>query len=85
MTGITHRLAGAVAAMALIRGLQAEDPCVQAVLLSGCILGSLIPDIVLCPAQVAENAEYSVRNILFVIPIAFHFLYFEYLIAGLFA
>lgn len=45
MTGITHRLAGTAAGMALIRGLQTENPGVQAVLLGGCILGSLIPDI----------------------------------------
>lgn len=45
MTGTTHRLAGICAGIAAIEMLQVNDITIQTVLLSGCILGSLLPDI----------------------------------------
>lgn len=45
MTGATHRMAGMCTGIAAIEILQADDIKIQAVLLTGCILGSLLPDI----------------------------------------
>ena len=45
MTGTTHRLAGIGAGIAAIEILQINDMATQAVILTGCIVGSLLPDI----------------------------------------
>lgn len=45
MTGTTHRLAGIGTGIAAIEMLQVNDVKIQSVLLTGCILGSLLPDI----------------------------------------
>lgn len=45
MTGITHRLAGIGTGVAVIEILQLNDMTTQAVILTGCIVGSLLPDI----------------------------------------
>lgn len=45
MTGITHRLAGVGTGIATIEMLHVNDITIQAVLLTGCVLGSLLPDI----------------------------------------
>jgi len=45
MTGTTHRLAGIGTGIAAIEMLQVNDVKMQSFLLTGCILGSLLPDI----------------------------------------
>ena len=45
MTGTTHRLAGIGTGIAAIELLQVNDITIQTVLLTGCIVGSLLPDI----------------------------------------
>ncbi len=45
MTGTTHRLAGISAGMAAVEILQMNDLKIQTALLTGCIIGSLLPDI----------------------------------------
>lgn len=45
MTGITHRLAGITVGIVVIEGLHVNDIKMQAVIIGGCILGSLLQDI----------------------------------------
>lgn len=45
MTGTTHRLAGITSGVVIIDNLHISDIKLQTIVLGGCILGSLIPDI----------------------------------------